>query len=77
MRSAITDSVAAQERARRGTAGEGDQEYMWQVAFADGRLDAHENHLMRRIADLLHVGFTAIMSPPRIRAREAVGGAGE
>ena len=31
-------------------------EYMWQVAFADGRLDAHENHLMRRIADLLHVG---------------------
>jgi len=23
--------------------------------FADGQLSAHENHLMRRVADLLHV----------------------
>ena len=30
-------------------------EYMWQVAYADGRLDAHENHLISRIAGLLHV----------------------
>jgi len=28
---------------------------LWQVAYADGRLDAHETHLMRRLADLLHV----------------------
>lgn len=30
-------------------------EYMWQVAYADGHLDAHEAHLMRKIADLLYV----------------------
>lgn len=28
---------------------------MWQVAFADGTLDTHEEHIIRRIADLLHV----------------------
>jgi uncharacterized tellurite resistance protein B-like protein len=28
---------------------------LWRVAFADGRLSAHEEHLMRRVADLLHV----------------------
>lgn len=31
-------------------------EYMWQVAYADGKISAHENHLMRRMADLLHIG---------------------
>ncbi|MFZ3019679.1 MAG: TerB family tellurite resistance protein [Gallionella sp.] len=30
-------------------------EYMWQVAYADGQISAHENHLMRRMADLLHI----------------------
>ncbi len=30
-------------------------EMLWQVAYADGRLDAHETHLMRRLADLLHI----------------------
>ena len=30
-------------------------EYLWQVAYADGHLDAHESHLMRKIADLLYV----------------------
>ena len=30
-------------------------EYMWQVAFADGHLDAHENHLISKVAGLLHV----------------------
>ncbi|WP_199609695.1 tellurite resistance TerB family protein [Flocculibacter collagenilyticus] len=28
---------------------------MWQVAYADGHLDPHEEHLIRRVADLLHV----------------------
>lgn len=30
-------------------------EYMWQVAYADGHLDAHEQHFMSKIADLLYV----------------------
>ena len=30
-------------------------EYMWQVAYADGHIDANENHLISKIAGLLHV----------------------
>lgn len=30
-------------------------EYLWQVAYADGHLDSHESHLLRKIADLLYV----------------------
>ena len=30
-------------------------EYMWQVAYADRQISAHENHLMRKIAGLLYV----------------------
>lgn len=30
-------------------------EYLWEVAFADGVLDQHEEHMLRKIADLLHV----------------------
>ncbi len=30
-------------------------EYMWQVAYADRHLSAHENHLMRRMTELLHI----------------------
>lgn len=30
-------------------------EHMWRVAYADGVLGAHENHLMRRVANLLYI----------------------
>ena len=30
-------------------------EMLWRVAFADGRLDKYEEHLVRKAADLLHV----------------------
>ncbi len=30
-------------------------EMMWRVAHADGRVDKHEEHLLRRVADLLHI----------------------
>ncbi len=30
-------------------------EYLWQVVYADGKISANENHLMRRLVDLLHV----------------------
>ena len=30
-------------------------ERLWQVAFADDHLDKHEEYLVRKIADLLHV----------------------
>ncbi|MDH5823688.1 TerB family tellurite resistance protein [Luteimonas sp. RD2P54] len=30
-------------------------EWMWRVAYADARLEKHEEHLVRRVADLLAV----------------------
>ena len=30
-------------------------EYLWTIAYADNHLDAHEEHLIRRISDLLYV----------------------
>ena len=44
-------------------------ELLWLVAFADGRKDAHEEHLVRRIAGLLHVPHPDFIEARR-RARE-------
>jgi len=41
-------------------------EMLWQVALADRRLDKHEDHLVRRIADLLYVPDSDLI---RIRNR--------
>ena len=30
-------------------------EMLWRVAFADGRVDDHEEHLVRKVADLLYL----------------------
>lgn len=30
-------------------------EYLWTIAYADNHLDAHEEHMVRRIAELLYV----------------------
>jgi uncharacterized tellurite resistance protein B-like protein len=32
-------------------------EQMWEVVYADGRLDDHEQHLMRKVQRLLHVPY--------------------
>jgi uncharacterized tellurite resistance protein B-like protein len=45
-------------------------EQLWAVALADDRLHHHEEHLVRKIAQLLHVPHTAF-----IAARHRVGGA--
>lgn len=44
-------------------------ENMWVVAMTDGHLDAHEEHLMRKIADLLYVGRADYIAAKQ-RARE-------
>ena len=31
---------------------------LWEVVYADGKLDSWEEHLVRRIADLLYVTHT-------------------
>jgi uncharacterized tellurite resistance protein B-like protein len=45
-------------------------ENLWRVAMADGHLDAHELHLMRKLGDLLHVGHADYVAAKQ-RAREA------
>ena len=47
-------------------------EYMWQVAFADEHLDAQENHLISKIAGLLHVTHGEYIAA-KMRAKEAAG----
>ncbi|MES2242186.1 MAG: TerB family tellurite resistance protein [Pseudomonadota bacterium] len=47
-------------------------ETMWQVAYSDAHLDAHENHLISKIAGLLHVTHGEYIGA-KMRAREAAG----
>ena len=44
-------------------------ENLWQVAFADGHLDAHEQHFMRKVADLLYISHADYVGAKQ-RARE-------
>ena len=34
---------------------------IWKIAFIDGVVDMHEEYLVRKIADLLHVPHTAFI----------------
>ncbi|WP_336366881.1 tellurite resistance TerB family protein [Marinobacter sp. C2H3] len=45
-------------------------ENIWRVAFADGRIDKYEEHLIRRMADLLHLNHREYMQA-RLRADAA------
>lgn len=45
-------------------------EAMWQVAYADAHLDAHENHVISKVAGLLHVTHGEYIGA-KMRAKEA------
>lgn len=45
-------------------------EAMWQVAYADAHLDAHENHLISKVAGLLHVTHGEYIAA-KLHAKEA------
>lgn len=36
-------------------------EMLWQVAYADGALDKYEEHLLRKLADLLHISHRQLI----------------
>jgi uncharacterized tellurite resistance protein B-like protein len=44
-------------------------ELMWQVAYADSTLSAHEQHVLRKIADLLYVPHGDFIAA-KLRARD-------
>jgi uncharacterized tellurite resistance protein B-like protein len=48
-------------------------ELMWRVAYADAELSAHEQHVVRRVADLLYVPHSAYIAA-KLRARDDSGG---
>jgi uncharacterized tellurite resistance protein B-like protein len=50
-------------------------EYMWQVAYSDGQLDENENHLISKVAGLLHVTHGEYIAA-KLHAKEAAGLAG-
>ena len=47
-------------------------ELMWTVAFADGRLDENENHVISKVAGLLHVTHGEYIAA-KLHARQATG----
>lgn len=61
--SVINDAFSQEQKARI-------VEHMWLVAYSDGRLDAHENHLISRVAGLLHVTHGEYIAA-KLRAKEA------
>jgi uncharacterized tellurite resistance protein B-like protein len=62
--SKINDSFDMEDKVRM-------VEHLWRVAYADGVLNAHENHLMRRVSDLLHVPHGAYINA-KMRAKQAM-----
>jgi len=47
-------------------------EYLWTIAYADNHLDAHEEHMVRRIADLLYVSHKDLMQT-KYKVQRALG----
>ena len=47
-------------------------EFMWQVAYADGEVDANENHLISKVAGLLHVTHGEYIAA-KLHAKQASG----
>jgi uncharacterized tellurite resistance protein B-like protein len=47
-------------------------EFMWQVAYADGDIDAHENHVISKVAGLLHVTHGEYIAA-KLHAKQAAG----
>jgi len=45
-------------------------EYLWQVAYADGHLHRHEEHLVRKVAGLIGVSHKAFIAAKH-RSRDA------
>ena len=50
-------------------------ELLWQAAYADEHLSAHEQHVVRKIADLLYVSHSAYIAA-KMRAQERAAGGG-
>lgn len=48
-------------------------EHMWRIAYADRQWDKYEEHLIRKVADLLYISHTDFIHA-RVRAQEQLAG---
>ena len=48
-------------------------EHLWEVAFADGILDKHEEYMVRKIADLIYVAHKDFINA-KLRVKKLIGG---
>ena len=65
--SAINRSFSAAQKVRL-------VEHLWRVAHADDALDVHEDHLVRKVSDLLYVPhIECMLARQRVRASRAAG----
>ncbi|MEK9871102.1 MAG: TerB family tellurite resistance protein, partial [Gammaproteobacteria bacterium] len=46
---------------------------MWQVAYADGHIEAIEDHIIRRVAGLVHLDHADFIRL-KLKARDTLGG---
>jgi uncharacterized tellurite resistance protein B-like protein len=46
-------------------------EHLWEIAFSDSLLDKHEEHMVRKIADLIHVSHK-IFIDAKLRVRKRI-----
>ena len=49
-------------------------ECLWRVAYADGKIDKYEEHMLRRIAELLHVSHRDFIRT-KLRVKQSLTGA--
>ncbi|MBW2636324.1 MAG: TerB family tellurite resistance protein [Deltaproteobacteria bacterium] len=47
-------------------------EMVWRIAYTDGRLDKHEDFLVHKLADLLHLSHSKLIDA-KVRVRKAMG----
>lgn len=47
-------------------------EMVWRIAYTDGRLDKHEDFLVHKLADLLHLTHTKLIDA-KVRVRKTMG----
>jgi len=45
---------------------------LWRIVFSDGRIDKYEEHLVRRVADLIHVGHKDFIKAKHIAQENPV-----
>lgn len=43
---------------------------LWRIAYADGRVDAYEEHIIRRLSDLIHMSHSQFIRA-KIEARDS------